>query len=156
MVWLPENTPPPVTESHSGSDKPSWERPLTEGEDLPESENERFQLVGNPAKKLRYRVTKKTNTKIADFVLATHPQEETTEYRRIRAFGAQAEKVRDQLAVGQKGVEATVYGPKYWEGRRKTNDGWEETVVKGYHAGFVKVPRQYRKQEQERSDNTGE
>jgi hypothetical protein len=48
------------------------------------------------------------------------------------------------MAVGQKGVEATVYGPKYWRGRRKTQDGWEDTVVKGYHAGFVKVPPAYR------------
>ena len=44
---------------------------------------------------------------------------------------------------GQKGVEVTVYGPKYWKGRKKTKDEYQETVVKGYHAGFVKVPREY-------------
>jgi hypothetical protein len=40
-----------------------------------------------------------------------------------------------------KGVEATVYGPKYWKGRKKTQNGYEEIVVKGYHAGFVRVPK---------------
>ena len=151
-----EQASPPVTEPHSGADKPSWERLLTEGEDLPESENRKFQLSGNPARIGRYRVTKKSNTKVADFVLATHPTDETTEYWRIRAFGKQAEKVRDQLKVGQKGVEAVVYGPKYWQSRKKTQDGWEDTVVKGYHAGFVKVPKHSAQQEQRSSDNAGE
>jgi hypothetical protein len=141
---LPDSTSPPVTEQHSADNKPSWEQSLTEDGQIPESENRKFQLVGNPARKPGYRVTRKSNTRIADFVLATHPDQETTEYWRIRAFGDQAEKVRDQVQVGQKGVEVTVYGPKYWKGRKKTKDGWEDTVVKGYHAGFVKVPRKYR------------
>jgi hypothetical protein len=137
---IPESTSPHVREPHSGSDKPSWERPLKEGEDLPESENEKYQLTGNVARIGRYRVTKKSNTKIADLVLATHPDEETTEYWRIRAFGKQSEKVRETVKVGQK-LETTVYGPKYWRGSKKTSDGWEETVVKGYHAGFLKQKR---------------
>jgi hypothetical protein len=143
---LPESTTPPVTEPHSGADKPSWERPLKEGEEPPESENEKHQLSGNIARIGRYRVTKKTNTKIADFVLATHPDHTTTTYWTVRSFGKQAEKVRDHVEVGMKNIEVTVYGPKYWTGRRKTKDGYEETVVKGYHAGFVKIPRVYREE----------
>jgi hypothetical protein len=143
---IPESTSSPVSEPYSSAEKPSWEQSLTEEGEIPESENRKFQLVGNPARKVGYRVTRKSNTRIADFVLATHPDRETTEYWRIRAFGEQAEKVRDQVRVGQKDVEAMVYGPKYWKGRKKTQDGWEETVVKGYHAGFVKVPRKYREE----------
>jgi len=138
---IAESTPPPVTEPHSGSDKPSWERSLKDGEELPESENEKFQVTGNVARIGRYRVTKKTNTKIADLVLASHPDKSTTEYWRIRGFNDEALKIREQIEVGQQGIEATIYGPKYWRGRKKTQDGWEETVVKGYHAGFLKIPR---------------
>src|SRR5438270_2134117 len=147
MVWIPETTPPPHTDHYRAAGKPSWERLRSDfGDAIPDSENEKFQLVGNPAKKLRYRVTRKTNTRIADFVLATHPDQETTQHWRIRAFGDEAEKVRDQVEVGQKGVEVTVYGPKYWKGRKKTKEGYEDTVVKGYHAGFVRVPKAAKEQ----------
>lgn len=144
----PDSTSQPVTDQYTGTDKPSWVKSRSAFDELPKSENEKYLLVGNPAKKLGYRVTRKTNTRIADFILATHPDPETTQHWRIRAFGDEAEKVRDQVEVGQTGVEVTVYGPKYWTGRRKTKDGKEDTVVKGYHAGFVRVPRKYRQQEQ--------
>jgi membrane-bound lytic murein transglycosylase len=52
--------------------------------------------------------------------------------------------VRDQVRKGQTGVEATVYGPKHWRSKKKTKEGWEETDVTGYYAGFVKVPKKYR------------
>ena len=61
--------------------------------------------------------------------------------------------MRDHVAVGQKGVEVTVYGPKYWTGRRKTKDDYEDTVVKGYHAGFVKVPKHYREETRAAQDS---
>jgi hypothetical protein len=145
---IPETTSLALTEQYRGVDKPSWEKSQTEVSEIPENENRRFNLVGNPAKKLGYRVTRKSNTRIADFVLATHPDKESTQYWRIRAFGDQAEKVRDQVEVGQKDVEVSVYGPKYWKGRRrKTKGGYEETVVKGYHAGFVRVPKRYKEGE---------
>jgi hypothetical protein len=69
------STPSPVNESHSASEKPSWKQPRTELSEIPESENQTFVLEGNPAKMLGYRVTRKTNTSFADFVLATHPDE---------------------------------------------------------------------------------
>ena len=136
---LPDPPPPSVTEPHSAGEVPSWEKPRADFDDIPESENNKIVLEGNPAKKLGYRVTKRSNTRIADFVFATHPQQETTEYWRIRAFGDQAEKVRDRLEVGQQGVAVSVYGPKYWESRKKTSEGYIDTVVKGYNAGFVKI-----------------
>jgi len=134
---LPDNTSPPVTEQHSAAESTS----------SPEGENRKFELVGNPVRDPSFK-KRKSGKKIADFVLATHPEEEKTEYWRIRAFDQQAEKVRDQVRKGQTGVEATVYGPKQWQSRRKTKDGtWEETAVTGYYAGFVKVPKKYRSQE---------
>src|SRR5437868_4463273 len=44
----PESTSQPVTEPHSAGDVPSWEKSRAEGEDIPESENRKFVLVGNP------------------------------------------------------------------------------------------------------------
>ena len=134
---LPESTPEPVTEPHSA----------TEGTSSEESDNRKFELLGNPVRDPSFR-ERKSGKRIADFVLATHPEEEKTEYWRIRAFDQQAEKVRDQVRKGQTGVEATVYGPKQWKSRKKTQKGWEETEVTGYYAGFVKVPKKYRSQEQ--------
>ena len=135
---LPDSTSEPVTAQHSAAESTVSE----------ESENRKFELVGNPVRDPSFR-ERKSGKRIADFVLATHPEEEKTEYWRIRAFDQQAEKVRDQVRKGQTGVEATVYGPKQWKSRRKTKDGsWEETEVTGYYAGFVKVPRKYRSQKQ--------
>jgi single-stranded DNA-binding protein len=135
---LPESTSEPVTEPHSAAESTASE----------EGENRKFELVGNPVRDPSYR-ERKSGKRIADFVLATHPEEEKTEYWRIRAFDKQAERVRDQVRKGQTGVEATVYGPKQWKSRKKTKDGtWEETEVTGYYAGFVKVPKKYRSQEQ--------
>ena len=133
----PDSTSEPVTEPHSA----------TEGTSSEESDNRKFELLGNPVRDPSFR-ERKSGKKIADFVLATHPEEEKTEYWRIRAFDQQAEKVRDQVRKGQTGVEATVYGPKQWKSRKKTQKGWEETEVTGYYAGFVKVPKKYRSQEQ--------
>src|SRR5215216_3665718 len=112
---IPDSPPPAVTEPHSAGDMPSWERPKSDMTEIPENENNKVVLEGNPAKILGYRVTRKTNTRIADFVMATHPDKATTSYWRVRAYGDEAEKVRDQVEVGQKGVEVTVYGPKYWK-----------------------------------------
>ena len=147
---IPESTQSPLSEPYSAA------HPTSQNESTPaetaaareEQENQKYELVGNPVRDPSYRV-RKSGKRIADFVLATHPEEEKTEYWRIRAFDRQAEKVRDQVRKGQTGVEATVYGPKQWQSRRKTKDGsWEETEVTGYYAGFVKVPKKYRSQEQ--------
>jgi hypothetical protein len=32
------------------------------------------------------------------------------------------------------------YGPKYWKGKKKTENGWKEELIEGYYAGFVHVP----------------
>jgi membrane-bound lytic murein transglycosylase len=138
---LPESTSQPAREPHSTTESTSSE----------EKGNRKFELVGNPVRDPSYRV-RKSGKKIADFVLATHPEEEKTEYWRIRAFDNQAERVRDQVRKGQTGVEVTVYGPKQWKTRKKTKEGsWEETAVTGYYAGFVKVPKQCRDTEQKSS-----
>jgi membrane-bound lytic murein transglycosylase len=52
-----------------------------------------------------------------------------------------AEKVRDNIRKGQKDVEVVAYGPKYWKGKKKTEDGWKEELIEGYYAGFVRVPK---------------
>lgn len=142
----PESTPSPASEPHSGSEEPSQTASPAEEAQTPENENRKFELIGNPVRDPSYQ-ERKSGKRIADFVLATHPSEETTEYYRIRAFDKQAERVRDQVRKGQKDVEATVYGPKRWKSRKKTKEGlWEETEVTGYYAGFVKVPKKYREQ----------
>ena len=135
---MPQSASAPATEPHSAGE----EAPPGESETV-ENENRKFELVGNPVRDPSFRV-RKSGKRIADFVLATHPEEEKTEYWRIRAFDRQAEKVRDQVRKGQTGVEATVYGPKQWQSRRKTKEGWTEEAVEGYYAGFVRVPKRYR------------
>jgi hypothetical protein len=88
---------------------------------------------------------RRSGTKIADFALATHPDEETTHYWGIRAFNKTAEYVHTHFCEGQTAVEASVYGPKQWTVRNKRQDGsWENREVEGYYAGFVRVPKRYR------------
>lgn len=137
---------PPLTEPHSASEKASTTDSPTPPEQTTDDENQKFKLVGNPANNPSYR-ERKSGKKIADFVLATHPDPDSTQYWRVRTFDKQAEKVRDQVRKGQTGVEVTVYGPKQWKTRKKTKDGeWKESEVSGYYAGFVKVPKLYREE----------
>jgi hypothetical protein len=132
--------PEPPPEAHTGPLSG-----LTE-EEQSEEGNEKFIFVGNPVRDPSYRV-RKSGKRVADFILATNPTPDDAGYRRIRAFDDLAEKVRDQVRKGQTGIEATVYGPKHWISRRKTQKGWEEREVTGYYAGFIKVPKRYREGE---------
>jgi membrane-bound lytic murein transglycosylase len=96
-----------------------------------------------------YYKTRKSGKRIADFALATHDKEDATHYWRIRAFDKTAERVRDNVRRGQTGVEAVVYGPKYWHQKKKTKDGeWIQETVKGYYAGMVRVPQKHREKPQ--------
>ena len=52
--------------------------------------------------------------------------------------------MRGTVRKGQKGVEAVVYGPKYWTQKKKTPEGWTQETVKGYYAGMVRVAEKYR------------
>jgi hypothetical protein len=62
-------------------------------------------------------------------------------YRRIRAFGTQAEKVRDQVERGQQ-VELTAYGVKHGEDPVRKDGRWTKVQREGYYAGFIKaVPK---------------
>jgi Single-strand binding protein family len=71
---------PPVIEQHGAAENTASQ----------ESKNQKFELLGNPVRDPSFRV-RKSGKKIADFVLATHPEEEKTEYWRIRAVDKQAE-----------------------------------------------------------------
>jgi len=86
---IPTSTPPPETNGSL---------------DLPESENRKHELIGNVVYDARYR-ERRSGKKIADFHLATHEEKNKTEYYRVRAFDDLAEKVRDNIRKGQKGVE---------------------------------------------------
>jgi membrane-bound lytic murein transglycosylase len=143
VLWFePEGSPPPQREPQNVSEEKS-ETPTPETNGtlvLPESENKKFEFIGNPVYDARYR-ERKSGKRIADFHLATHPGKNQTEYFRIRAFDGLAERARDTVRKGQKGVEVVAYGPKYWKGKRKTENGWKEELIEGYYAGFVRVPK---------------
>src|SRR5215217_3013409 len=138
---IPEGAAPPHREPQNvPEEKVDHPTPETNGSlDLPESENKKRELVGNVVYDARYR-ERKSGKRIADFHLATHEEKNKTEYFRVRAFDDMAEKVRDTVRTGQKGVEVVAYGPKHWMGKKKTKDGWTQEAVTGYYAGFVRVP----------------
>jgi single-stranded DNA-binding protein len=111
---------------------------------MPEDENRKFELTGNPVFDPYYKV-RRSGKKIADFALATHNKKGETRYYRIRAFDKRAERVRDTVRKGQTGVEAVVYGHKYWRQKKRLKDGtWTQEVVEGYYAGMVRVPERYK------------
>jgi hypothetical protein len=149
MVLVPENTPESVSVQFSAPDVPTREASGSQQADslqIPESENEKHEFVGNPVRDPSYWV-RKSGKRVAEFHLATHPEpdKEKTLYYRIRAFDKQAERVRDTVRQGQTQVSVVAYGPKYWPVTRRTKDGQEkQEVVQGYYAGFVNVPRRYR------------
>jgi len=134
---IPEGSSPPVSEPQSESGNGSETKP--EGITVPESENKKHEFIGNPVYDAKFR-TRKSGKRIADFHIATHPEKNKTEYYRIRAFDGLAERARDTIRKGQKGVEVVAYGPKYWKGKRKTEVGWKEELIEGYYAGFVHAP----------------
>jgi hypothetical protein len=138
---IPEGAPPadkePQSKHREKADNPT---PETNGSNaLPESENRKHELIGNVVYDARFR-ERRSGKRIADFHLATHEEKNKTEYYRVRAFDDLAEKVRDTVRKGQKGVEVVAYGPKHWMGKKKTQNGWTQEVVTGYYAGFVRVP----------------
>jgi hypothetical protein len=148
-----DSTTEPVNGAHNASDVPSSEASAPnnlpddrQGSpiDIPKSENEKHEFVGNPIRDPAY-WERSSGKKVAEFHLATHPSKEKTLYYRIRAFDKQAERVRDSVRKGQTEVSVVAYGPKYWPVTRTTKDGQEKKeVVQGYYAGFVNVPRRYR------------
>jgi hypothetical protein len=119
---------------------------------VPESENKKHEFVGNPVYNAKYR-ERRSGKRIADFHIATHPKEGVTHYYRIRAFDDLAEKVRDNVRKGQKNVQVMAYGPKYWKGRKKTQDGWKEELIEGYYAGFVSTSKAKGKETASRSES---
>jgi hypothetical protein len=102
-----------------------------------EEGNKLHEFSGNPATNAKYWEWKKSGKRVADFVLATHPEEGKTEYKRIRAFDGLAVYVRDNVRKGQTDVEVQAYGEKYWATRNKKQ-------ITGYYAKNVKVPKRYR------------
>src|SRR5215207_1553793 len=144
---IPEGTPPPrredshASENGSSSENGSRNESETPKEEVfvPESENKKHEFIGNPVYDAKYRV-RRSGKRIADFHIATHPEKNKTEYYRIRAFDGLAERARDTVRKGQKGVEVVAYGPKYWKGKRKTENGFKEELIEGYYAGFVNAP----------------
>jgi hypothetical protein len=147
---VPENTSEPLSDQHSASAMPSREASgpqQTDALQIPESENEKHEFVGNPVRDPRYWV-RRSGKRVAEFHLVTHPDKEKTLYYRIRAFDKQAERVRDTVRKGQTDVEVIAYGPKYWPVTRRTKDGQEKKeVMQGYYAGFVNVPKRYRQEQ---------
>src|SRR5215203_2510305 len=99
---IPEGSVPPQSEPEEKADNQAPE--TNGGLDLPESENRKHELTGNVVYDARYR-ERKSGKRIADFHLATHEEKNKTEYYRVRAFDDLAEKVRDNIRKGQKGVE---------------------------------------------------
>jgi len=79
---------------------------------------------------------------VAEFVLATHPEEGKTEYQRIRAFDGLAVYVRDNVRQQQTDVEVSAYGPKHWTSHNRKE-------ITGYYAKSVKVPKRYRQQKKD-------
>src|SRR5215217_8882861 len=144
---IPEGTPPPRRkDSHASERKPASENESKDTQEtqkeeifVPESENRKHEFTGNPVYDARYRV-RKSGKRIADFHIATHEKKDETKYFRIRAFDGLAEKARDNVRKGQKDVEVVAYGPKYWIGKKKTENGWKEELIEGYYAGFVNAP----------------
>jgi hypothetical protein len=148
---VPENTSEPLSDQHSASAMPSSEAYDPKQLHIPESENGKHEFVGNPVRDPRY-WERRSGKKVAEFILATHPDNEKTLYHRIRAFDKQAERVRDTVRRSQTDVAVVAYGPKYWPVTRRTKDGQEkQEVVQGYYAGFVKVPKRYREDSAEQS-----
>ena len=138
---IPEGASPPRSEAQSEpqSESGNGSEMKPEGITVPESENKKFEFIGNPVYDAKYR-TRKSGKSIADFHIATHEEKNKTQYYRIRAFDGLAERARDKVRKGQKGVEVVAYGPKYWNGKRKTENGWKEELIEGYYAGFVNAP----------------
>jgi len=144
---IPEGSAqPPREDSHASENGSSSENgsknetePQKEEIFVPESENKKHEFIGNPGYDAKFR-TRKSGKRIADFHIATHPEKNKTEYYRIRAFDNLAERARDTVRKGQKDVEVVAYGPKYWKGRKKTENGWKEELIEGYYAGFVNAP----------------
>ena len=145
-----DNTETPVSDPHSAPDVPSSEASEPQQSDslqIPESENERHEFVGNPVRNPAY-WERRSGKQVAEFILATHPDREKTLYHRIRAFDTQAERVRDTVRGSQTDVQVVAYGPKYWPVTRRTKDGQaKQEVVQGYYAGFVNVPKRYREEQ---------
>jgi hypothetical protein len=144
---IPEGTAPPrsedshASENGSSSENGSKNETETPKEEIfvPESENKKHEFIGNPVYDAKYR-TRKSGKRIADFHIATHPEKNKTEYYRIRAFDGLAERARDTVRKGQKDVEVVAYGPKYWKGKKKTENGFKEELIEGYYAGFINAP----------------
>ncbi len=146
---VPDSTTEPVSGQQSRPVESSSDASGLQQSDslhIPESENEKFEFVGNPVRDPAFWV-RKSGKRVAEFHLATHPEKEKTLYYRIRAFDKQAERVRDTVRKGQTEVSVVAYGPKYWPVTRRTKDGQQhQEVVQGYYAGFVNVPKRYREQ----------
>jgi hypothetical protein len=132
---LPDSTPPPVTEQHSASDSASPPPSETADQGAVEQGNELHTFTGNPTYDAAYWELK-TGKRVAEFVLATHPDEGETEYKRIRSFDGLAAYVRDNVRKGQKDVFVEAWGPKQWKTRH-------EKQMTGYYAKKVKVPKKY-------------
>jgi hypothetical protein len=125
----------PVTEQHSASDTASKEQSGKEDET-----NRKHVFTGNVATEPYYR-KRRSGKQLADFVLAEHPEDGQTVYRRIRAFDKQAERVRDRVEKGQQ-VEVTTYSPKQWVDSVKQKDGsWGKQERTDFYAGFLKIPK---------------
>jgi len=126
-------TPPEVGTAQSEA--------ATEGSAAEEG-NQLHEFTGNPATDAKYWEWKKSGKRVAEFVLATHPEEDKTEYKRIRAFDGLAAYVRDNVRKGQTDVEVQAYGEKHWATRNKKQ-------ITGYYAKTVKVPKRYRQEKKD-------
>src|SRR3954451_158467 len=90
----PETTPEARTSESEGA----------AAESKKEVGNQLHEFVGNPAYDAKYWELK-SGKRVAEFVLATHPEEGKTEYQRIRAFDGLAVYVRDNVRQKQTDVE---------------------------------------------------
>jgi hypothetical protein len=132
---LPESTSPPVTEPHNASDTASPPPSETKDSKAVEQGNELHKFTGNPTYDAKYWELK-SGKRVAEFVLATHPEEGQTEYKRIRSFDGLAVYVRDNVRKGQKDVFVEAWGPKHWTSRNQKD-------ITGYYGKRVKVPKKY-------------
>ena len=125
----PDSPPEVVTAASEAATEESTE----------EEGNKLHEFTGNPATDSKYWQWKKSGKRVAEFVLATHPEEGKTEYKRIRAFDGLAVYVRDNVRKGQTDVEVQAWGEKQWRSRNNK-------PITGYYAKTVKVPKRYRQE----------
>jgi hypothetical protein len=112
------NSPPSPEPAVSAPSTASQEHPRQQSSkrgDKEQEEQKKVVVVGNVATEPTFKETRKGQ--MAKFSLAEHPDVETTIYHSVVAFGQRAEKLKDNLSLGE---EVKVVGkPIEWQPQPK-------------------------------------